>query len=171
MLYGCGASLVDVLCAEYDSGHFLCVCPGEIVSILAINDTFEGCPGDPTPFPPEEIVANVNTTFLEAFLVNGMEQILGAAIITVDGTTFTLNITATVPIDGLTDELKRQIAVWLGGDYTADDVEVNYVAKRKREDNGEVHVSINGHVSGATTLVPTTAYIIVGLMTILSTLF
>jgi hypothetical protein len=168
MLYGCGASNIDVLCTEYDSGHFLCVCPGEHVTIVAINDTFDGCPGSP-PASNEEVVAHVNTTNLEPFLVNGMENLLGSAVVTVNGITFTLNVNATVPIDGLTAELQSEIAAYLGGDFTADDVTVDYVGKKKRAENGQVVVTV--HRSGASSVAPTTAYLIIGLLTVLSTLF
>jgi len=169
LLYGCGAANIDVLCSEYDSGHFLCVCPGEHVTIVAINDTFSGCPGSPPP-TNEEIVANVNATALEAHLVNGIETVLGAAVVTVNGTSFTLNINATVPIDGITAELQREIASYFGGDVTADDITVNYTnSKRKRVDNGQVSVTVN--TSAANSMVPHTACLILGLVTILLTLF
>jgi len=169
-LYGCGASLIDVLCTEYDSGHFLCVCPGEIVSVVAINDTFAGCSGS-TPATSDEIVANVNATSLEAHLINGIEQVLGAAVVTVNGSSFTLNVNATVPIDGITAELQREIASYLGGDITAEDVTVQYTGQKKKRDayNGQVQVDVT--TSAANSIVMVTPYLILGLLSVLLTLF
>jgi hypothetical protein len=173
MLYGCGAANLDVVCKEYSSTTFICVCPGELVSYVAANTTsFQGCGsgsnGSGSGAPISQVLASVNTTHLEAFLVNGMEQILGAAIVTVNGNQFTLNINATVPIDGLTAELEKEIAAFLGGGYTAADVTVQYVSKRKRATSGTVIVSINGNASGASVFGPITAYLIIGLLTIVT---
>jgi len=174
MLYGCGAANVDVVCKEYSDTTFICVCPVEQVSYVAANTTtFQGCSSSGNgsgnqPQPPiNQVLASVNTTHLEAFLVNGMEQILGAAIVSVNGNTFTLNINATVPIDGLTAELEKEIANFLGAGYTANDISVQYVA-RKRNTNGQVVVSVSGQASGVTSVyVPITAFLI-GLLTIVT---
>jgi len=169
MLFGCGAANLDVVCKEYSATQFLCVCPGELVSYVTANtSTFTGCTGSQSPPAPiSKVLASVNSTNLEAFLINGMEQILGAAIVTVNGNTFTLNVNATVPIDGLTTELEKEIAAFLGGGYTADDVTVSYVSK-KRVNNGQVSVSVNGQASGASSVVPFAAYLIIGLLSIVT---
>jgi len=168
MLYGCGAANLDVVCKEYSSDTFLCVCPGELVSYEKANTTtFTGCSGTNTPQPPiTKIIASVNATKLEAFLVNGMEQVLGVAMVSVNGNTFTLNVNATIPVDGLTVELEKEIASFLGGGYTADDITVQWVAKKRTANNGSVVVSVSGQSASSSVVVPITAYLIIGLLTI-----
>jgi len=146
---GCGAANIGVKCHEVDLTHFLCTCPGENGVTVGANETFQGCQNLPPP-SPEEVIANVNVTDLAANLVNGMIEIVGVAVVNVSGTTITLNITATVPIDTIGDQLKNQIAQYLGGDVTADDLTLEYTTKRA--DSGMVTVNLGGGVSSGNRL-------------------
>jgi len=165
MIRGCGASNVDVRCQEFDSENFLCICPGEKITKVGINGTFEGCADAGTPALPDEILAVVNTTYLEAYLINGVKQVLGATVVTINGNSFTLNINATVAIDGLTSELQTEIAAWLGGDYTSDDITIEFTKKRDAS-NGQMHVTVEGQTAGASTF----SFLAIGLFAVMTIL-
>jgi len=170
MTQGCGASNMDVICQEFDSQNFLCICPGEDSTQVHVNSTFPGCANAGNPPTSDEILASVNTTHLEAFLVNGVEQVLGAAVVTINGNSFTLNVNATVPIDGLTAELQSEIAAWLGGDYTASDITAQFTNKKRDASNGQLTVVVDSHSSSVSShALP--AYLVLGLFTILTVLF
>jgi len=132
MIHGCGAANLGVVCAEMDADHYMCKCPGVQTPVtVKSGDTFEGCPGLPPP-TPEEILAQVNITNLEASLVNGVMEVVGVIVVDINGDSFTLNITATVPIDTIQQLLKEQIAKFLGGNYEANDITLELVTKKKR---------------------------------------
>jgi len=156
MIHGCGAAVPGVVCAELDESHYMCKCPGEQnYHTVAAGEAFQGCPGGGTPPTPEEILASVNVTNLEANLINGVLEVLGVVVVSIDGDTFTLNITATVPIDTLLKLLAQQIADYLGGDYTADDIIVTTTTKRAESGTVVVQVTDNNRftTSPATHLV------------------
>jgi hypothetical protein len=168
MLYGCGAANLDVTCKEYSDTTFLCVCPGEQVSYVAANSTaFQGCGSGGSPPSVNTVIASINATNLEAFLVNGMEHLLGAAVVTINGNTFTLNVNATVPIDGLTVEMEKEIAAYLGAGYTAADVTVQFTTK-KRVTGGTASVTVTGQSSSASNFVPITAYLFIGVLSMVT---
>jgi len=122
---------------------YICVCPVEQVTYVTAGTKFNGCPGSApsTPCTAEEIIANVDPDCLEAFVVNGVPEVLGAAIVTVNGKTFTVFITSAIPVADLTAQLELQIALFLGGDYTADNVDIEYTGK-KRATTGQVLVTL-----------------------------
>jgi len=133
------------------------VCPVEKVTYVKVGTQFPGCPAGPTStggcscHSAEEIVATINSTHLEAVVVNGVEEVLGAAIVTVNGKSFTLNITSTIPLSELVEKLKEHIAHFLGGSYTADEIVIEIVGK-KRATSGSVLVTLHEPtISGATT--------------------
>jgi len=125
MIHGCGAANIGVVCQEVDDTHFTCRCPGETRQTITVTDPFQGfdgCDNNGDSPTAEEILAQVNSTYLEANLVNGVDQILAVIVIEIDGDTITLNITSSVPIENLQPQLKQQIAEFLGGDYEPQDV-------------------------------------------------
>jgi hypothetical protein len=154
-IYGCGASNLDARCDEYNSTHFLCTCPREQVTIMKNGDAFPGCDNAGTPPSDEEVLAKVNTTRLQASLVNGVIELVGVVVVEIDGNKIELDLHSTVPIDSISDEIKRQIALFLGGDYTADDITIEYVnRKRQTGDNstttqGLVRVTVDSNTSDA----------------------
>jgi hypothetical protein len=168
-IYGCGASNLDVRCDEYNSTHFLCTCPREEVTIVKNGDVFPGCDNGGTPPSTEEVLAKVNTTRLQASLVNGVIELVGVIVVDINGSSIELDLNSTVPIDNITDEIKRQIAFFLGGDYTADDINIEYVTKKRQADstnNGRVRVTVSGNNSRAPTQGVHLVYLLLTLMTI-----
>jgi hypothetical protein len=130
---GCGAANLGVVCAELDTDHYICKCPNTQDAVtLEAGEVFECDFDGEVPPTIEDILARVNTTNLVASLVNGVFEVLGAAVVTIDGNSFTLEITATVEIDGLTELLAERIAFFLGAGYTPEHVHVEWVTKRKR---------------------------------------
>jgi hypothetical protein len=123
----------------------MCKCPGENAVTLEAGEVFIGC--DIPPAPIEEILATVNVTNLEASLVNGVIEILGVVVVDIDGDSFTLDVSATVPIDTIGDHIKQKIAEFLGHGYTADDIEIEFVTKRA--ETGTIVVTVGGSVSPA----------------------
>jgi len=125
-------------------------CPGEKAVIVEVGDTFDGCISSPPNPPPEDVLARVNATNLVAYLLNGGKMhIFGVVVVEIDGDSFTLNINADVPIDTIEDLLKTQIAAFLGGDYTKDDIDIEYPAKRAQ---GTVIVRVRGNTSDVHTV-------------------
>jgi phage tail sheath gpL-like len=123
----------------------MCKCPGEQSPVtVTVGTPFEGC-DNIIPPTDEEVVAQVNVTAFAASLVNGVMELLGVVVVDIEGNSFTLNITATVPIDGITEHLKQAIADYFQGEYTADDITIDYVTKRAH--SGVVQVTVNGHAS------------------------
>jgi hypothetical protein len=110
----------------------MCTCPQEEVHIVKAGDAFPGCVGSGGPPTDAEVLAKVNTTRLAVNLRNGVLQIVGVAVVDINGNTAELSINSTVPIDHITDEIKKQIAIFLGGDYTADDISVEFVSKKRQ---------------------------------------
>jgi hypothetical protein len=99
--------------------------------------------------PIEEIFAKVNTSNLEANLVNGVIEVLGVIVVEIDGDSITLDITATIEIDTLKPLLRQQIALYLGGGYTEDDITIEVVSKKRRADTetGTVIVKVTDGLS------------------------
>jgi len=148
-----------------DLTQYLCTCPGANGVFVGVNETFPGCLDLPPP-TNEEVIANVNVTDLAANLVNGVMEVVGVIVVDVSGTTITLNITATVPIDTIGDLLKQQIARYLGGDVSAEDLTLVYTTKRA--DSGTVTVNLNGNVNSGNHLFYSVYILLLGLL--LSTL-
>jgi len=145
MLYGCGAANLDVVCKEYNSTTYICVCPVEQVTYVTVGKApFPGCPGSLGCgcHTAAEIIAKVNTTNLVACLINGIPEVLGVVVVSVNGTTFNLYITSSFPVNQLTVSLQQQIAAHLGGDFTANEVLVEYTNKKRFDDVNSGHVLV-----------------------------
>jgi hypothetical protein len=149
--YGCGASNIGVTCNEIDDNSFSCQCAGSSPVVVTVPSAFEGC-GFNTSQPPsdEDVVANINGTMLSAKLRDGILEITGAIVVDVEGRSFTLQINSTVPVGELEDSIKQQIAAFLGGSYTADDVNLHYSSKRSN--SAQVGVTIDGNSSSGSAL-------------------
>jgi hypothetical protein len=140
-LYGCGASNIGAVCKELDETKYMCKCPGtQGFETVTAGEPFAGCSTTGPPPTPEEVVANVNANGLVSHITKDVMQVLGVIVVEVEGATFTLNVTATVPIDTLTEHLKEAIADYLMGDYTAADITIEYM--KKRAHSGEVRVTV-----------------------------
>jgi len=160
LLYGCGASNIGVVCAEADEKHYVCKCPGEGAITLAVGDVFIGC--NIPAATDEEVLAQVNITGLAAHLTNGVIDLLGVIVVDVNGNTFTLNIQASVPIDTIGEHLKEKIAEFLGADYTANDITLEYLTKRAV--SGTVMVTVNRGDSSLASRVTYSAFLLFCLM-------
>jgi len=149
--YGCGASNIGVTCDEIDDKSFRCSCQGSSQPVVVtVPSAFEGCTFNGTQPTDEDVVANINATILSAHLEDGILQITGAIVVNVDGRSFTLQLNSTVPAGDLEDELKQHIAAFLGGSYTADDVQLSYSSKRAYD--AEVSVTVDGNASAGSAL-------------------
>jgi hypothetical protein len=95
-------------------------------------------------------VANINATVLSAKLKDGILEIVGALVVNVEGRSFTIQINSTVPAGNLEDAIRQQIAAFLGGSYTRDDVRLTYSSKRAY--NADVGVTIDGDASSGSVL-------------------
>lgn len=145
-LYGCGASNIGVVCNELNDTSFTCTCPNDTMAqVVIIPQAFEGC--DQNGTTDEQVVASLNGTTLEAFLKNNILTITGAILVNVNGRTFTINLNTTVPADSIEEQLREQIAAFLGGGYTSDDITLQY--SNKRAFSSSVGVTVNGQDSGA----------------------
>lgn len=142
LLYGCGAANVGVVCNEVNSTSFSCTCPGASPIIVIPPDVFEGCDSSPSD---NDVVAHINGTHLDAFLRNGILEITGVVLVEVNGNTFTININSTVPATSLENSLKSQLAAFLGGSYTSQDITLAYGSSKRDAQNDQVHVTVNGN--------------------------
>jgi hypothetical protein len=149
--YGCGASNIGVTCSEIDDNSFSCLCSGSAQAVVVtVPSAFEGCGFNGTQPTDEEVVANINATVLSAKLKDGILEIIGAIVVNVEGRSFTIQINSTVPAGNLEDAIRQQIAAFLGGSYTRDDVRLTYSSKRAY--NADVGVTIDGDASSGSVL-------------------
>jgi len=75
-------------------------------------------------------------------LVNGIPEVLGVVVVSVNGNTFDLYITSALPINQLTESLQQQIAAHFGGEFTANEVLVEYTDKKRSADVNSGHVLV-----------------------------
>jgi len=150
LLRGCGARNVGILCQEVNDTAFSCQCPDKSPVIVNLPNHFSGC--SLVPMPTEvDIVAHINALHLEAFLVNGILEVRSVFFLEVNGNSFTVHINATVPVRIFEDALKKQIALFLGGDFSESDIIISFDMS-KRSDTGMVKVTVGGDVSSAPAL-------------------
>jgi len=161
-LYGCGAANINSVCKELDKDSYMCTCPNVQQPIRVVaGEGFIGCEGEDNPPTATEIIANVNVTNLEAYLIHGVIEILGAVVVDIGGDSFTLNVTATVPIDTIGDHIKKAIAAHIAGDYTAADITIRFTTKRT--ETGRIFVTLSDSANSASPL----SFSIVGLLGLL----
>jgi len=148
LLCGCGASHIGIECQEFNSTSISCICPDGTTTIVTPPDVFAGCSNTTQP-TDQEVVAAINATQLEAFLLHGIVEITGVFMVQANGRTFTLNITSAVPATQLESTLRTQIAAFLGGSYTADDVKLTYTSRKRADNQAQVNVTLQSQVSSA----------------------
>jgi len=146
LLYGCGAANIGVVCQEVNSTFYSCTCPDDTLSpvIVMVPGTFEGCSGD---FSDEEVVQNINALSIEAFLLNAISSLSDVTMGDTNGNTFSLSLNSTDAITSLEQELKDDIAAFLGGTYTPDDIQIAFQSKR---DVGQIDVTVDSSDNGNT---------------------
>jgi len=145
-IYGCGAANIGTVCAELNETHFTCQCPlTQNPTIVKAGDAFPGCPGS-TPPTHTEVVANLNVTNLQIFIINRDIEVVAVIAVKVGDSTMNLNVTVTVPIDGILQNLREAIASFLGTEYTANDISI-VVAQKKRASTANLIVTVGGQVS------------------------
>jgi len=164
LLHGCGAANAGVVCQEIDDDSYSCSCPDGNTTVVEVGDTFAGCTE-----VHEHVFAVVNITNIEIILVNGVEEILGVVAVQIDDESFSLNVTATVPIDTIGQHIREKIAEYLGAGYTADDITIDYVTKRAH--TGTVIVRMNSQSNAGVQLSPMTIFFTVGLCLFKALLF
>jgi hypothetical protein len=145
LLYGCGVANIGILCTEVSNTEFSCTCPGEPAVIVHVPDVFIGCIGShPSDY---DVVTHINALHIVAFLRNSILEITSVIFGESNGNSFTLTIRATVSLSSIEDLLKIQIARFLGGSYTAEDIILTYGSKRIED--GTVKVTVEGAASAA----------------------
>jgi hypothetical protein len=148
----------NATCTEINATSFRCTCPGGGSIVVTVGETFKGtCNGTLTP---EQIVAHINFAHLEAFLVNGVFQITGVIEVGIDGSSFTIDVNTTSPVNNFQAILAQQIAAFLGGGFTAGDITVDVTSAPTSQKRGStvpqshtVSITIGGHVSSAPSFV------------------
>lgn len=58
--------------------------------------------------------------------MHGVLEITGVIMVDVNGNAFVVNINSTVPIDNIASQIRTQIANFLGGGYTTDDISLDF---------------------------------------------
>jgi len=149
-------------CTESTATAYSCTCPGGTAVSVDITSSFAGC-GDTTTTSSTDALSHLDNGKLEHFVTETVAQVQSVTVNSVSGNTLSISVTVSTAIETTIPQLQEAIAKFLGAGWTASDIDIQVVSK-KRGSSSNLLVTVSDPSSSTAAYVFTSVGFLVALV-------
>jgi len=161
--FSCGyTNAGEITCSEHSATSYSCTCPDGSPVNVDVTSSFGGC-GDATTTSSTDALSHLDNGKLEHYVTESIPQVSSVTVNSVSDNTISLSITASSAIDITIPQLQEAIAKFLGAGWTASDISIQVVSK-KRQTTSNLLVTVSDPSASTASVVTSAVSFLIALM-------